>query len=87
MQSSLLSHAARATIMPARFVRMRTFAIAITYVRTYVRTKYYYVISSTNNPKVLLFRVAPPPSTNTLLYYDYGPYHNVWPEAVVVVDM
>ena len=49
---SLLSHAARATIRPARFVRMRTSAIAI-------RTKYYYVISSTT--KVLL-RVAPPPS-------------------------
>ena len=29
VQSSLLSHAARATIRPARFVRMRTFAIAI----------------------------------------------------------
>ena len=28
VQSSLLSHAARAKIRPARFVRMRTFAIA-----------------------------------------------------------
>ena len=28
--SAKLSHAARATIRPARFVRMRTFAIAIT---------------------------------------------------------
>ena len=57
------SHVARATIRPARFVRMRTIVVALTYVITYVITyvrKALLLRHIQYKSKMLFLRVAPP---------------------------
>ena len=78
VQSSLLnSHAARATIRPARFVRMRTIVVAQTIITSYP-------VQIEN----VIFTCSPAHISQcpaSMHYNEYEPYHNVWPEAIVVV--
>ena len=48
-----------------------------------MRMRYADPLSTSNYYDVIPVQIIPPVPH----HYDYGPYHYVWPEAVVVVDM